>query len=99
MLERLGLVAIIIGLAVLFYVVLDYEYVDGFYVEEDERAYYEGVILGKRFNPDSGWLYVEVEACRKVGVFYEDNISKGVGDDVLVKGNFRDGVLSASEIR
>jgi hypothetical protein len=97
--ERLGLISIIIGLATLFYLVLDYEYVDAFYVEEDERAYYEGFIVEKRFNEDTGWLYLEVEACKSIKAFKEGDIPKDVGDNALIRGSFKNGFFSVEDIR
>ncbi len=97
--ERLGLISIVLGLATLFYLVLDYEYADVFYVEEDERAYYEGVIVEKRFNSDTGWLFIEVEACRTIKAFAQQNTSKEIGEQVLIRGRFSNGILSVEDLR
>ena len=98
-LELLGLIGILIGMIVAYFLVLDYEPVDAFYFDEDDNAFIEGTIKRKSYNPDSGWTYLEVYSCREFKAFYEGEILKGEGDEVMVKGRVEKGVLSAESIK
>jgi hypothetical protein len=98
LLESLALVAIILGLGITFFFVLDYEPADVVLVSEDDNAYVQGIITRKSYNEGSGWTYLEVHACRDVKVFYEGETGYGDGESMRATGAFKDGKMTAEKI-
>ncbi len=99
-LERLALIAIIVGLLVLLFLMPSYEFVDAHYLfEDDNRAFLEGEIKKISFSDESGWSFIEVESCRVMDGFFEGEIDRGVDDVIFIKGSFVDGSFNIDEYK
>lgn len=97
-LEILALIAIIFGLIIAFFFVLDYEPTDGFFLNKDDsNIYFSGEVIKKSYNFESGYTFLELNACRTFNAFYEGEI--GNGSKISFSGEYNEGVFSIKQIR
>ena len=85
----LALISIVLGIVVLFFSV-DYDVDDGFFFEENDYVYLDGIVVSIRGS--SAVVY----ACRNITVFGE-----GLNENeyVMLKGSMYRGRLSVDDIR
>ena len=96
-LERLALIAIIIGLLILLFL-MPYEFIDAHYLfEDDNNAFLEGEVKRITYNDESDWSAVEILSCREFTGFFEGKIEKNVGDNIFVKGSYFDDSFNINE--
>jgi hypothetical protein len=88
LLEIISLGSIILGLLLCFFLIFDYEPVDGFFTEEDSNAFLQGTILEKNVNEN--FTLLKINACKTFTAYSEKEINKSVNESTYIRGSIED---------
>jgi hypothetical protein len=88
-LESIGLISIIAGVLIGYFIVFDYEPEDAFFLSEDEsNAFIEGYIIEKRVKDE--FTLLKIYGCRTFDAYSEPNISRKVNESITIYGSLSD---------
>jgi hypothetical protein len=86
--EFAALFAILSGLILGYFLIFDYNDVDAFFLEEDNKhTYLEAIILSKIVFDNNTVL--DVYGCREFEVYSTNLIEKNESDSIFLEGEFR----------
>ena len=99
-LERIALLSIIAGLALIILIMPKYEPIDAHYLTtDDNNAFLKGEIIRTSHNEESGWSVLEIKTKKTTTSFYEGKIEKNKGETIHIKGTYRDGKFTIEEYK
>jgi len=99
-LERIALIATIIGLILILIMMPKYEPVDAHYLtNDDNNAYLEGTIVKKSYNDETGWSYLEINTCKNTKSFYNGEIPLQEKEKIHIQGTYQNNVFNIKKYK